>query len=85
MSETKKKFVPQFRGLLFSMTEWSTKEIGVFMQRFEDRYGKPPTHMLVNANLDLTTIKLPEQYKGVEIQVKQYVHNKNVCLIGVWS
>lgn len=84
-NDLENKALSQFRGLLFRMETWSTAELSVDMQRFEDRFGKPPTHMLVNPTKKIEDIKLPEQYKDVLIQARQYVHNVGVALIGVLS
>lgn len=84
MPDTKKKHIAQFSGLLFRVDEFSSSELGHYLQLYQDRAHKLPTHMLVNPKLDLNTVHLPEQYKDVEVQVKQYIHHPNVVMIGVW-
>lgn len=86
MTDTKKKSVPQFRGLLFRVEEYSSGELGHYILTVEERMGKRPTHMLVSQKLDQSIIHMPEQYKDViEVQAKQFVHSPNIIMIGVWS
>lgn len=85
MTEIKKKAMPQFRGKLFRVDEFSSGALLHMCDTVEESLHTRPTSMLVSTKLDLKTIHLPDKYKDIDVQPKQYVHAPNVVMIGVWS
>lgn len=85
MPETKKKSVPQFRGRMFRVEEFSSSELNFMFNDVKEKLNVRPTHMIVNAGLDQTIIHMPEEYNDIEIQVKPYIFTPKVVWIGVWS
>lgn len=76
--------IPSLQGPMYILADGvdNEREVGIHVQQYIDRYGKPPEIIAVNPTAP--EVKLPERFIGLDITIlrKSYVHHPKLLWLG---
>lgn len=76
--------IPSLQGPMYILADGvdNAKEVGIHIQQYIDKYGKPPEIIAVNVNAP--EVKLPERFIGLDVTIlhKAYVHHPKLLWLG---
>ncbi len=85
MSEVKKAQT-QFYGTMIDIgPEITSVALSHYLHVYNETHPKPANTVLVFRDIDPSKITLPEEWQHITVKPWQYIHSKNIVMVGVWS